>query len=198
MMDASIYRRPEKPLRCSLNVVSKSVSVQRPDTTMKPLFVHKSTECHVTPENTSVDMARYLIDRIGNHGSFLEPQCGTGNLIGALIGQGVLPEQIQAVEHHFDLKEVTERRYGINVHHGCFLEYSSNCHQRFDGIIANPPFKHVRKHMAAKEKLLKPDGVIIALVPSTFHGEGYEDLEDLPMNLFPTAKVNTKLVAFQS
>lgn len=52
--------------------------------------------------------------------------------------------------------------------------------------------------MAAKEKLLKPDGVIIALVPSTFHGEGYEDLEDLPMNLFPTAKVNTKLVAFQS
>lgn len=197
-MDTSVYRRPQKPLRSSLSITKKSVVMKDVAEVAKPVTVHTSTECHVTPLNESDLMASYLVDMIGTEGKILEPQCGTGNLVGALLRQGVQAENIYAVERHYDLKQVTQDTYGISVHHTCFLEFADECQVSFDGILCNPPFRSVLKHMKAAEKLLVPGGVIVALVPISFNREGYSDLEELPVDVFPTAKVNTKLVAFQA
>ncbi|AHJ02770.1 SAM-dependent methyltransferase [Vibrio parahaemolyticus] len=197
-MDASVYRRPEKPLRSSLSITTKHVVLEDVAEIAKPLMIHASTECHVTPEKEGDIMASYLIDMVGTDGLFLEPQCGTGNLIGALLRQGVQAGNVEAVERHYDLQKMTRDTYGIPVHHTCFLEFAETCQTKFNGIISNPPFKKVRKHILASEKLLAPDGILVALVPITFNREGYRDLEELPPDLFPTAKVNTKLVVFQA
>jgi hypothetical protein len=67
----------------------------------------------------------------------------------------------------------------------------------------NPPFREVRKHIAAARDLMGPHGhgeapTLVALVPITFQTDGMETLEHLPDDTFDTAKVRTKIIRIRS
>ena len=69
----------------------------------------------------------------------------------------------------------------------------------FPRILMNPPFRDVRKHVAAALTLLGRGGhveaaTLVALVPVTFDHPEAEHLETLPPDTFSTARVHTKIV----
>ena len=96
----------------------------------------------------------------------LEPSCGTGALISALLENG--QDKITAIERSIELAQLTSDRYSLPVHTGCFLEYAEQTTARFHRVIMNPPFKKVKLHMRAALSLLDTGGKLIALVPITY------------------------------
>jgi trans-aconitate methyltransferase len=141
-------------------------------------------------------MARQLVDEVGSDGCFLEPQCGTGNLIASLIDTGVRENQIVGVERHFDLMNHTRERFNVKLYHSCFLEFSCESELKYDGIVSNPPFKKVLAHMKAAVSMLKKGGVLIAIVPTTFDQAGYQTLRHFDGETFEATKVHTKVVKY--
>lgn len=207
-MDQSVYCRPNKP---------KTLAVTKRDRvcTLSPVVIHdvlevaSVTECHVTPPEVAALMADYL--GLPRHGQkALDPQAGTGNLINALLDSGYNYNQITAIERHYALSEHCLNRFAkqIETLNTCFLEYVINnkvnsryasnnkfCYQR---IITNPPFKNVKKHMAAALELLHcPNDLgasMVALVPLSYdHPEAYT-LEELGSNTFSNTNVRTKII----
>lgn len=189
-MKGSVYSRPNKPRR--LIVANRGRVAERlPSPLPEPITVDAGTECHVTPE----DVAERMVDYLDVDGPVLEPSAGTGNLIQALRDGGY--NDITAVERHWGLCEaITARFPDIEPIQGCFLEYALEGH-RFAGIVMNPPFRQVRKHIESARLLLAPGGVLVALVPITFNGIGTE-IEKLGPDTFVSAKVHTKIVRFEN
>ncbi|ENN6469953.1 methyltransferase [Vibrio vulnificus] len=200
-MNKMVYQRPSGSRRSSMQITRYK---ERPvlDTEIriaKPVIVHGSTECHVTPPRVAELMATLLVDNIGFSKEVLDPQVGTGNLIQALLDAGFNLRNLHGVERQYDLVDTTRSRFeGLSVTHRCFLDFSNDSIGCYDGVITNPPFSHVRQHMIAAEQVLKPRGVIVALVPVSFERDGYREIKLLDENTFATAKVRTKVVLFQS
>ncbi|WP_205949700.1 hypothetical protein [Paracoccus sp. SM22M-07] len=103
------------------------------------------------------------------------------------------------IERHHQLAAMVQR-IGPTIH-GCFLEYADEVKGRveFPRIIMNPPFRAVRKHIAAVLSLLGRGGhaepaTLVALVPLTFEHPEAEHLETLPPETFSTARVHTKII----
>ena len=65
----------------------------------------------------------------------------------------------------------------------------------------NPPFRELRKHVAAALSLLGRGGhdaaTLVALVPVTFEHPDAEHLETLPPDTFSPARVHTKIIRIQ-
>jgi hypothetical protein len=145
-----------------------------------------------------------MVDYLGPQGDYLtlEPSAGTGQLARALIASGHSPQELTMIERHHTLAAVL-RPIGPTIHR-CFLEYADEVKGRaeFPRIIMNPPFRDVRKHVAAALSLLGRGGhdepaTLIALVPVTFDHPEAEHLEDLPPDTFSTARVHTKLIRIE-
>lgn len=192
-MNPAVYSRPAKPLRVPVkrrDDFDKVAIVAAPEI----VAVDKFTECHVTPP----DVAARMVDYLGGagEGATLEPSAGTGNISRALVAAGHARDLVQ-VERHIRLSAgLTEFGAVINR---CFLEYAAEIRGRteFARIVMNPPFSDVRRHVAAARGLLGRGGVLVALVPVTYQGEGMETLEQLGADTFATAKVYTKIVRFR-
>lgn len=159
--------------------------------------VDRATECHVTPPDIAARMVAYL----GNQGDklTLEPSAGTGNLSRALLNSGHSRYELCQVERHLGLASGLYQ-FGPVIKR-CFLEYAAEARGKveFPRVIMNPPFRHVRQHIAAARSLMGRGGhdvppVLVALVPVTFEAEGMETLEHLPDDTFATAKVRTKII----
>lgn len=198
-MKRSVYTRPDKPLRIA---VKSRPDFDKVEIAAPPeiVAVDKATECHVTPPDVAARMVRYL----GAVGDFLtlEPSAGTGNLSRALIESGHSPNELVQVERHIGLA-VQLHAYGTVINR-CFLEYAAEVRGKvaFPRIIMNPPFRAVRKHIAAARDLMGPNGhrdapTLVALVPVTFEADGMETLEHLPDDIFAMATVRTKLIRIQ-
>ena len=146
-------------------------------------------------------MAEYL--NLRNGVTVLEPEAGTGNLVYAVFD--TFPADsitVVALERHIALHDVMrDREYPsrgkLITRCEDFLEYAATCRDTYDRIIMNPPFSQVRKHMAAAIKLLADDGVLVALVPTTWNHDDAEELEILGPDTFPTAKVHTKIIRIE-
>jgi len=195
-MHKSIYERPNKPTRMVIPQERKA-PVLEPFETPKILTVDRATECHVTPGETAQQMAWYL--EASEENKILEPSAGTGNLIYALLQEGITANQIVAVERHVALAESLRGRFedntGMEIVNRCFLDYAAEQPAaQFDKIIINPPFRKTKLHIEAALKLLRTGGRIVALVPITFEHDAAELLEKLPNDIFTTAKVYTKLI----
>ncbi|MCZ4283100.1 class I SAM-dependent methyltransferase [Kiloniella laminariae] len=198
-MHKSLYSRPAKPRTMLVPLTRgapEKVLLQIPEI----LAVDRATECHVTPDFIGEKMVDYL-DAEANH-SVLEPEAGTGNLVAALIAGGIEPCKITAIERHCGLFENLSQRFGkwpgVDLVNDCFLEYAGATQSEFDRIIMNPPFREARKHISCALRLLKPGGVLVALVPVTFTNDRAELLEDLPSDAFQNVKVYTKLIRFEN
>jgi len=93
----------------------------------------------------------------------LEPSAGTGNLIEAIISQGIFKSDICAVEINKPLADKLQTSAG-RVVCGDFLEQNGNL-GKFDKIIMNPPFGNGAdiQHILHARKFLNPGGLIVAL-----------------------------------
>ena len=200
-MDASLYRRPNKPKTMG---VTKRPGHEKPDfdKTSAPVEVHASTECHVTPPEVAERMVSYL-DATQDMMT-LEPSCGTGNLIQALLDDGHSALEICGIEQNGALKSATRHRFNgeVSIIRDCFLEYAERWQgAKYARIIMNPPFRQVKKHMNAAIEMLGSSGydnaVLVALVPVTYQHELAEEMEALPNDTFANAKVNTKIVRIE-
>lgn len=199
MNRSSIYTRPQKPLTIPVRARREPealAKIKAPEV----ITVDKVTECHVTPD----DVARRMVEYLGPMGDYLtlEPSAGTGQLARALIASGHSSQELTLIERHTKL---AASLYGIApTINRCFLEYAGDVKGRaeFPRIIMNPPFRDVRKHIAAALSLLGQGGhdepaTLVALVPITFSHDDAEELEVLPNDTFSTAKVHTKIIRFR-
>ncbi|WP_299011334.1 class I SAM-dependent methyltransferase [uncultured Shewanella sp.] len=193
-MKIPVYRRPNKSNTMKITKRVKVAPLAQL-ATVPVITVDKFTECHVTPDN----VARNMVSYFNELGRVLEPQCGTGQLIQALIENDVEPSHITGVERHCGLFEATKARFeGLGVHlvRDCFFEFAEKTPLRFDNILMNPPFKLYKRHLKAAVSLLAGQGEIVSLVPITCNLDGFYELERLPNDTFSTAVVNTKLVKY--
>lgn len=197
-MDQSVYCRPNKPQTLTVTPRDR-VSTLSPVVIHDVLEVASATECHVTPPEVAALMADYL--GLPSHGQrAIDPQCGTGNLINALLDSGYNYNQITGIERHYDLSEHCLNRFGkqVNTVNTCFLEFVKNNKAPYQRIITNPPYKFVKQHMNAALELLhcpKDLGAsLVALVPISYKHPDAETLEELDSNTFQTAKVWTKII----
>lgn len=198
-MDASVYSRPNKPKTIQVRDRRFQEPVPAPETIPEPIIVDRYTECHVTPESVSDRMVRYL--EIAEDDNVLEPEFGTGNLINAVLKAGIDARQVTGVERHQALYSVTARRFAsrsLALVNQCFLEWSENQSTKYSKVLMNPPFRQVRKHMKAALSLLAADGVLVALVPITYHHDRMTVLETLDQDTFAYAKVRTKIIVIRN
>lgn len=192
----AIYTRPAKPLTIPVRARRDA-----PDLSLvivpEVIAVDRATECHVTPDHVAQRMVNYL----GPVGDYLtlEPSAGTGQLARALIASGHSRNELTMIERHHKLA-ATLHRIGPALNR-CFLDYADEMRGQveFPRIIMNPPFRDVRKHIAAAVSLLGRGGhaepaTLVALVPVTFTHADAEHLETLPPDTFSTAQVHTKII----
>lgn len=201
-MDKSVYRRPHKP---AFRPVKRRNTDEAPFGALpelsEPIIVHQSTECHVTPADVATRMVKYL--DIEEGAPVLEPSAGTGNLIAALLDAGVAAADVVAIEQSYELCESIRARFTklrqVEPLQRCFLTYANELQGRvqYSRILLNPPFRQVRRHMAAALSLLGNDGTLVGLVPITYHHEEAEQLEILPSDAFASCQVNTQLIRIQ-
>lgn len=204
-MDSSVYVRPNKPKHVTAPEKVELEPIEFSEAP-KPVVVHASTECHVTPYDVAERMVELLELESDDH--VLEPSGGTGNLVQAVQNTGHSAGLITIVEREYSLVEALLQRFCSAdcegavplVHHEDFLSWAEaryNAGYRYEKIIMNPPFKQVKKHMEAARKLLRFTGVLIAVVPTSFDHPSYEEVETLPSDTFSTCKVFTKIVRYE-
>lgn len=203
-MDKSIYIRPNKPKFVAPPSKVELEPIEFTDTP-KPVIVHASTECHVTPPAIAARMVELL--ELEPDDQVLEPSAGTGNLVQAVKAGGHDVGHITIVEREYSLVQVLLEKFSLKgldaqpprVHHEDFLSWAEaryNNGYRYEKIIMNPPFKKVKAHMEAARKLLRFTGVLVAVVPTSFDHPSYEEVETLPSDTFNTCKVYTKIVRY--
>lgn len=184
-MNKSVYTRPKKPTR--IRVTRRTVEgMMQNQVISKPVMISASSECHVTPPDVAERMAKYL----GYRKKILEPSAGTGNLI-----MEIKSDEIIAIEIDRALCGLIEKRTGIKPLCEDFLEY--NQPEAFSGVIMNPPFSEVEKHIKKALECLKPTGFLVSIVPITFKNEkhGAYTIEELPSDTFSYCRVNTKIIS---
>jgi len=116
-----------------------------------------------------------------------------------LLANGYDPRRITAVERHNTLAAHLDERLAHIVNR-CFLVYAKDLSgaRGFDRIVMNPPFKNVRAHIRAALSLLtRGGGVMVALVPISYHHTEAEILEVLDSGVFIASQVKTKLIRFE-
>jgi hypothetical protein len=184
-----MYSRPNKPLVKPVPARDWRERTIEVGSLPGPVVVHAGSECHVTPSDVATYMASLFGDLRGI--DVLEPSAGTGNLARAVLDVGCEPARLTMVEMHTSLA-VGLQSIG-RVECADFLDWARAA-PRFSAIIMNPPFSRVKAHISAALSLLKPEGLLVALVPSTFQSDKFEDVERLPVDTFAAAKVHTKII----
>ena len=195
MTRPAMYSRPAKPLTIPVRARRDAPALAL-DAVPEVIAVDRATECHVTPD----DVARRMVEYLGPVGDYLtlEPSAGTGQLARALIASGHSPRELTLIERHHALA-ATLHKIGPTLHR-CFLEYADEARSKveFPRILMNPPFRELRKHVAAALSLLGRGGhdaaTLVALVPVTFEHPDAEHLETLPPDTFSAARVHTKII----
>ncbi len=134
---------------------------------------------------TPPELARQLVDAAGIEVgmSVLEPSCGHG-AIASLIAEdlGYWPDCVEldpkAVAHMVKTHKVT-RVWGED-----FIGWAARTENRYDRIVMNPPFTGGQDiaHVAAAITLLKPGGVLVAIMSP--HWTFAEDKDSTQLRAF--------------
>lgn len=119
----------------------------------------------------------------------LEPSCGDGRILDQLRERGC---RSLGIEYHAG-RAAQARAKGHAVHHANFLEQPATAD--FDVVVMNPPFygRHYVKHVRHALGFLKPNGVLVAILPASArydHGELDGEWRDLPTASFAEAGTN--------
>lgn len=106
-----------------------------------------------TPYPLASAIAKDLLSRVGESVSVLEPACGTGAFISALLS---ISKQVKitGIEKDPTLYEIADKLWSGSVCHIInedFFEYASTDLEQFDAIISNPPYSR-HHHLSRAEK----------------------------------------------
>lgn len=125
---------------------------------------HKSHQFYPTPERLAL-RAVELAD-IGPEDAVLEPSAGTGGLADHIAD----PSKLVCVEVSPLHCAVLESK-GYNVEQADFLQWGAG--QRFDRIVANPPFSEGRwqAHLEHAASMLSDGGRLVAILPASAKGK---------------------------
>lgn len=118
-----------------------------------------------TPCSLAAQMAGELNLRKGHR--VLEPSAGNGNLLRAVMNEGIELKDITAIEIDNNLSYMLSNQYpALNVLHDNFLDINPDDTGMFDRIIMNPPFKNSQdiNHVLHALDFLKVDGGLISIV----------------------------------
>lgn len=162
-------------------------SSERPITKKASTEVSKDLQFYPTPR-AAID---HILARVHLPASarILEPSCGDGALLDAMNNGD---RQLFGIE--YDATRAQQARgKGYSVLTANFLQVEPQ--PVYDRIVMNPPFygKHYVKHVEHAMKFLKPDGVLITILPAS---AWYEHKllkgrwEDLPMGSFRESGTN--------
>lgn len=126
----------------------------------------KSHQFYPTPRSLAervVEMAN-----IGPEHSVLEPSAGQGGLADLLQSELTTCVEVSALN-----AKVLEAK-GHEVAIGDFIAWSQSTRGRFDRIVMNPPFDQGRwrAHLEHAADLLRPDGRLVAILPSGARNSG--------------------------
>lgn len=106
-------------------------------------------------------IARILeLSEIGSEHSVLEPSCGKGDIVDALMAAH--PDaKLHAIEQNHTLAEVLSAK-GHDVEFGDFLDHAGS----YDRVVMNPPFEHGAdmEHIRHAFSLLKPGGRLVSVI----------------------------------
>lgn len=154
--------------------------------------VSKDLQYYPTPER--------VVERIVNEYSWkgckvLEPSAGCGRIMDGLRKAGA---QVVGVEFDASRAELC-RSKGHAVMIANFLQVTPTAD--FDKIVMNPPFygTHYIKHIEHAMKFLKPDGQLIAILPSTARYDHEHEVlkggrwQDLPVGSFSESGTNINI-----
>lgn len=119
----------------------------------------------------------------------LEPSCGDGRILDAIRARGhrALGIEYQAVR----ASQASAKGHAVQCAN--FLECPPK--PEFDRVVMNPPFygRHYVKHVQHALKFLKPDGILVSVLPATAHYD-HDEIEgewrDLPVASFSEAGTN--------
>lgn len=119
----------------------------------------------------------------------LEPSCGDGRILDALASRG---HRALGIEYH-----AVRQAQALAKGHKVLLANFLACPPRaeFDRVVMNPPFygRHYLKHIRHARKFLKPDGLLVSILPATAwydHKDLDGEWQDLPVGSFSEAGTN--------
>ena len=162
-------------------------SSERPEVKQASTEVSKDLQFYPTPR-AAID---HILNRIHLpvNAKILEPSCGDGALLDAMNNGD---RELFGIE--YDATRAQQARgKGYSVLTANFLQVEPQ--PVYDRVVMNPPFygKHHVKHVEHAMKFLKPDGVLITILPAS---AWYEHkllkgrLEDLPLGSFRESGTN--------
>jgi predicted RNA methylase len=181
--------------------------------TDEALAKQKDLQQYFTPKDIAAQLARKADVRNGM--TVLEPSCGTGNLMAAVLATMESHTKYDQVEG-YEIDPVVAKEasaLGVKVVVGDFLAQAPR--PVFDRVVMNPPFANGRdmQHVSHALQFLKPGGKLVAIMSPawTFHSsalaQGFRTAvlamvhkwEELPANSFKEsgAGVNTGILTLQ-
>jgi phospholipid N-methyltransferase len=154
---AAVHALPDKTAEAEKGAAFEAMK----DTLKAGVQVVSAPQLFPTPRELAGRMAETADLFAGE--KVLEPSAGTGNLIEAVISQGIFKSDICAVEINKPLADSLQTNAG-RVVCGDFLEQNGSL-GKFDKIIMNPPFGNGAdiQHILHARKFLNPGGLIVAL-----------------------------------
>ena len=194
-MNKNLYnpRRQSKPIDVKRRPRTTDAGAVTLPEISKPLIVHRGTDCFVTPPEVAARIVGYANLESGQ--IVYDPEAGTGNILQAIIDT---EEQVELFGHelNYTLFESLVSRFeqqAITLTQGDFLAIEDISVDRF---LMNPPYakRAAYKHIHHARSLLNSDGLIIAVVPSTFDIDGMYTLETLPPDTFANTRISTKII----
>lgn len=151
----------------------------------EPIRVSRETEFHETPR----EIAELMCDLacVTEEDEVLDPSAGLGALLRPARERGA---SCVGVEKNWTLaEELRKQPYGFAIMFMDFLKMRPPGHRKPDIILMNPPFSRgqARKHVEHARGFLRPNGVLLAIVPENQIPEGFEKIKDLPPGTFKSA-----------
>ena len=172
-------------------------SGEKPDKKQESTEVSKDLQFYRTP----VDVVDRIISGLylSESDRVLEPSCGDGAILDGINKAGAMGYGIE-----YDTgRAYAAREKGHSVFIGNFLECEPE--QTYDYVIMNPPFYglHYLKHVNHAIKFLKPNGMLIAILPANAwysHKKLDGRWQDLPVGSFRESgtNVNTGFITIRN
>ena len=160
---------------------------EKPDKKKASTDVSKDLQFYPTPRKVIDTILKSVNIRKGD--KVLEPSCGDGAILDVLAESGIYANGIE-----YDAGRANQARAkGHSVQIANFLECEPAHH--CDYVIMNPPFSglHYLKHIDHAMKFLKPNGVLIAILPANAwykHKKIKGRWSDLPIGSFRESGTN--------
>jgi predicted RNA methylase len=140
-----------------------------PMSSQASLFSEPANRPELSQWFTPMALARQLARWVPRNVRVLEPACGSGNLIAALLEQGHDPKLITGVEVDEKWMSFAHDRFKgrVGIYCADFLEHAPLYSDHAEYALTNPPFEN-GQHSAFVEKLLEiGTSAVVAVLPSS-------------------------------